>query len=717
MLLLSAGVFALSIKALSCVFAVGEAMAGGVQGVVQDSQLFDDQVWKLLVSVLVSAVAVLAWWVWRLLRSLRHARAARAESEQRFWQVLEHLPVVLVIHRQGIIQYINTFTLKLIGYAHTRDVVGKPISDFLHPDDSAEVRALAESIEQTGAPACGLPVRYITPKGERKQHEMIANRTRIMLEGEPATLTIALDVTRQNHIIQELKQQHHMLEVILSSSPVGVWMRDAKGKLQFVNDAYAHMIGVDKEALLEAEDDYALVGEDTAHTRKSSDMICRTSGTLHHSSEFYVTRQGDEMVCEVIKVPLFDEGHYQGLVGFSLDVTKRVQAEIEKTEIQRKALETQHLESLGVLSGGIAHDFNNLLAVIMGNAGLMRKRLTPNTEEQIFMQRIEETCQKAASLCQQMLTYAGKSVLSSKPIQVSSLVHDMGSLLEVSLSKKVSIRYDLALDVPCFEGDEAQIQQLVLNLITNANEAMQEQGGNITLRTFAASADVLEQKVDGLRVCVGAFKPANYVCLEVQDHGCGMDEATQQRIFEPFFTTKFTGRGLGMSAMLGTVQGHDGVIAMKSNPGQGTLFRVFFPVKDMHEPAASPAPTEKTAQTHAERRGKVLIVDDERILLETAQAMLEDLGYETFLAEDGEQAVSIYQAKQHEIQTVLLDMTMPKMDGKACAEALLKLNPNLKIIIASGYAEDDIYKQFKGMKLAGIVQKPYDFERLQEVMF
>ena len=195
-----------------------------------------------------------------------------------------------------------------------------------------------------------------------------------------------------------------------------------------------------------------------------------------------------------------------------------------------------------------------------------------------------------------------------------------------------------------------------------------------------------------------------------------MDEATQQRIFEPFFTTKFTGRGLGMSTMLGTVQGHNGLITLESKPNQGTTFQVFFPVSLTQNKIN--AQTEGEAKvSHAEKRGKVLVVDDELVLLETVQAMLEDLGYEALLAENGKQALEIYRARKDEINVILLDMTMPEMDGRVCAIELLKLTPDLKIIIASGYVQEDIHKQFKGVTLAGIVQKPYDIKCLQEVMF
>ena len=666
--------------------------------------------------VLLVVIGFLLYQLWQMHTRLQHSEHSLAESEQRFWQVLEHLPVCVIIYKQGIIQYLNPFSLRIIGAKSLQDVVGRSVTDFLHPDDRESVLTQAEDITQTGESVWGMPVRYITPEGPRKKHEMLANRTRLIIDGEPVTLTIALDVTDQNQMIRDIKQQHRMLDVILSSSPAGIWMRDKAGRLQFTNDAYAEMIGVDKKALLQADDDYALVASEEANARKASDEICKSSGSIYRSSEFYTAADGASMVCEVIKVPLFEGDIYQGLVGFSLDVTKRVEAEIERAEVQKKALEAQHLESLGVLSGGIAHDFNNLLAVILGNASLIRKSLPQDSKEFVFMRRIEETSKKAASLCKQMLTYAGKGTLNMQPLQLSKLVHDMSVLLEVCLLKNVSVDYKLQDNLPCFDGDIAQIQQLVMNMITNANEAMREHGGRICLHTYSLDLDAEKVQATGISPCAGEVKQGTYVCLEVSDEGCGMDLATQQRIFEPFFTTKFTGRGLGMSTMLGTVQGHGGLIRLESEVNQGTTFRVFFPISK-HGKQMETQDETRSQISHAEKRGKVLVVDDELVLLDTVQAMLEDLGYETFLAENGKRALEIYQAKKDEISVVLLDMTMPEMDGRACAIELLKITPDLKIIIASGYAEEDIYQQFKGIHLTGIVQKPYDFQRLQEVMF
>jgi len=369
---------------------------------------------------------------------------------------------------------------------------------------------------------------------------------------------------------------------------------------------------------------------------------------------------------------------------------------------------TQRLESLGVLTSGIAHDFNNLLAVILGNAALAHKHLRTHSQEHVFVSHIEQASKKAADLCRQMLVYAGKGHFIVKGFDLSAMVKEMTSLMEISLSKDVSIHYDLANNLDYIEVDAAQVQQLIMNLITNANEAMEGRSGRVLMQTKAVTLDQYFKDMLGAEPA----KPGHYICLEVSDEGCGMDEETKRRIFEPFFTTKITGRGLGMSAMLSTVKNHEGMIQVHSKVGDGTTFQVFFPAIDKEAYLEALSTTEPHWYAEKKPFGKILLVDDEEIVLETMQVMLQDLGYEVLLAEDGLQALEIYQQHQHDICLVLMDMTMPKMGGKTCTAELQKINPEVKIILSSGYTEEDISKQFNELNLAGIVQKPFDLDQL-----
>ncbi|MDX8381582.1 MAG: response regulator [Ghiorsea sp.] len=370
----------------------------------------------------------------------------------------------------------------------------------------------------------------------------------------------------------------------------------------------------------------------------------------------------------------------------------------------------KHLEPLGLLAGGIAHDFNNLLTAILGNASLAHKHKQSPEHLDIYLSRIQEASQSAAVLCKQMLAYAGKGDFSSHEINMSEAVEDMSRLLEVSLMKGVTIHYNLNFDIPKVQIDLGHLQQMLINLIINANEAM-EGSGQITVSTGVMKVDENTASVlDGDRP-----KAGEYVFVEVMDEGCGMSSKTQAKIFQPFYTTKPTGHGLGMSTILATVDGQHGIMQLDSELGQGSRLRIALP-KTKNKKQDVVMPEEYDALQRFQLGGKVLLVDDEEIVLETMQVMLEDLGCDTILAQDGQEALDIYQQNQADIALILLDLTMPKMDGKTCVSELMKLNPKVKIILSSGYTEEDVLQQFKGVGLSGFLAKPCSLKQLSQAL-
>ncbi len=372
----------------------------------------------------------------------------------------------------------------------------------------------------------------------------------------------------------------------------------------------------------------------------------------------------------------------------------------------------QKLASLGALTGGIAHDFNNLLSVILGNTCLAEKHISSPEQLAIYLSRIEQASMNAASLCKQMLTYAGQGNATFEVICLSSTVLEMTKLLQVSLFKHVRITYELPEDIPKVKVDVSQIQQVIMNLITNANEAMQDNvQGMISVRVGLMTVD------DSMSFLVGEVaNEGEYVYLEVQDEGCGMDEPTQARIFEPFFTTKFTGHGLGMSTILSIVRGHHGLIQLDSESGKGSIFRIAFPTLDKENNQDDEMNEEYDALEKFQPSGKILLVDDEEIVLETIQVMLEDLGFPVVVAHDGVEAADIYHKNWKDIQMVFMDMTMPKMNGRDSVLALQKINPNVKVLLSSGYSEDDVAVQFKDMEITGFLQKPCSLKQLYQAL-
>jgi len=390
-----------------------------------------------------------------------------------------------------------------------------------------------------------------------------------------------------------------------------------------------------------------------------------------------------------------DAGNITGFVSVQRDITD------EKKQHERLE-HSQRLESLGVLAGGIAHDFNNLLTAILGNAGLARRRIDAGTPVIDNLIHIEEASERAADLCKQMLAYSGKGKFIVVPINLSELIEDIIKLLHISINKNVSLRTDLDDKLPAIEADKAQMQQVIMNLVINASEAVGENNGNIVIHTGTMEADAAYLQSTHIDDPLPAGR---YVFMEISDDGCGMDSDTKKKLFDPFFTTKFTGRGLGMSAILGIVRGHNGAIKVYSEVGKGTTFKVLFPVTTdtiIHE---SPSMVENHKDWIG--HGMILVVDDEPGLRETASLMLEDIGFQVTTACDGVEAVEIFGRLYDQIDAVLLDMTMPNMDGKVAFREIRRIDPDARVILSSGYNEQDATSHFAGKGLAGFIQKPY----------
>jgi CheY-like chemotaxis protein len=310
-----------------------------------------------------------------------------------------------------------------------------------------------------------------------------------------------------------------------------------------------------------------------------------------------------------------------------------------------------------------------------------------------------------------MLAYAGKGTFALQVLSLSSLIEDMARLLKVSISKKSILNLNLQKNLPPIEADPVQIRQIVMNLIINASEAIGEQSGVITVSTGSMKCDPEQPCEDymGSEVPDGSF-----VYLEVSDTGCGMDRETQQRIFEPFFTTKFTGRGLGLSAVLGIIRAHKGACRLYSEPGTGTTFKALFPASLAGDETAQ----ERSAngQQSGKESGTILLVDDENLVLSACKALLEALGYSVLTATNGHDAISIYRELGADIDLVILDMTMPQMDGAEAFHELRRHDPEARIVIASGYTEQDVATRFAGKGLAGFIHKPYSIGQLRDAL-
>jgi PAS domain S-box-containing protein len=391
---------------------------------------------------------------------------------------------------------------------------------------------------------------------------------------------------------------------------------------------------------------------------------------------------------------------------------ERIQSEASRREMEQGLQHTQKLESLGVLAGGIAHDFNNLLMAMLGNASLALHDCRDDSPLVPRLKNIKKSAERASILTNQLLAYSGKATLQKSQVNLSLLVEEMGELLHTALSKGAVLDMRCEPNLPLIEADTAQLQQIVMNCITNASDALDGSLGTIRVRT---STGRFEPAPDSWSFVTSSVGLDEGVILEVSDPGQGMSEETISHIFDPFFTTKFTGRGLGLAAVLGIVRGHDGAIEVKSKEGVGSEFRIFFPVSKAVSPRLVSDISVLDNSMSWKGEGEVLVVDDERPVRTVACSLLEALGFQTVDASGGPKALEILRADPKRFSAVLLDMTMPEMSGVEVHTELKKLNPNLPVLISSGYAE---HRSALGVLRDedGFLQKPYTLIQLMKKM-
>jgi len=394
------------------------------------------------------------------------------------------------------------------------------------------------------------------------------------------------------------------------------------------------------------------------------------------------------------------------------EIQERQRAEKERRRLEAKIQQTQKLESLGAMAGGLAHDLNNLLVGILGNADLARGELPEGSSLKARLDAVIASGQRAAVLSNQMLAYSGKGDFITRPLNLSHWVHDIVRLLKIELPKNAVLRCKLPRQLPAIEADPAQIRQLISNLLLNACDALGEESGLVTLSTYTMDCD--RAFLEG---CYLADLPADtYVVFEISDTGCGMDDATLEKIFDPFFTTKFAGRGLGMAAALGIVRGHRGTLQVGSELGQGSTVRILFPIS---QEGIIETPSPPQSEIPWRGTGTILLIDDEAVVRELAQATLEAAGFQVLTAGDGPQGLDLFRRQADHLSLVILDLTMPEMGGEEVYRKLRRLHPKVRVLLSSGYSEHQAARLFTN-PLSAFLKKPYQpaqlVEKVREVL-
>ena len=623
----------------------------------------------------------------------KHRRSAAIRSgEIRFSRMMEVIPDAIGVHRDGKWAYVNPAGVEMMGASSADEILGTPVMDRVHPDHRHAIRErIARALDDGGI----IPLaeeRLLRMNGEAFIAEV--EGCRIEMEGRDAVLVAVRDITGR----KQTEEERERLRIAVEQSAEAMLITDASGRIIYANPAAAQISGYALSDL-QGRDVRELMGGTDGATSYASIVECLKRGETWSGTVSLMRPDGSARQVERRISPVVVDGRTRYHVCVNRDVT-------EERQQQARLEHSQRLESLGVLAGGIAHDFNNILAAILGNASLAGMRLGAEHEAARYISRIEQSSQRAADLCKQMLAYSGKGRFTVRPVNLSRMLRDIARLLEVSIARNAVLQYELDEHLPTVEADATQMQQVLMNLVMNASDALADASGRIVLRTGVAEVGERELAAN----CSGEdLPPGRYVFVEVEDSGCGMGKEVVKRLFDPFFTTKFTGRGLGMSAVLGIVRGHHGAITVDSTEGVGTRFRVLLP------PSGEQEVVEVETEDVDDWRGQgvVLVVDDEENVRESAAAMLEEMGFRTLLAADGEDALEMIREYEAEISLVLLDMTMPRLDGRGCFERLRRMNPHPRVLICSGYAESDVLGSFADAEPDGFVAKPYRFEALR----
>ncbi len=649
----------------------------------------------------------------RDITALKEVERRLRESRRILEMLLSNLPGMAYRCRNDAdwsMEFVSEGCLELTGYPPEAIIDNRDISyaQMILPEDRAAVWGAVQKGINTKRPFV-MDYRIRTAQGEEK---WVWEKGRGVYDESGRLVALEgfiTDITELKRTEMALRESEDRLMMALDGGKLSVWDWDlASGKVIWegwherlfgveigaFEDTFDRLVlavhSEDRAALLEKMEQARAVGE-------PFQQECRViwpDGTIHWLGLTGVFRR------DAAGTPV-------RMVGVAMDITERKEAEAERRMLEEKMQHAQKLESLGLMAGGIAHDFNNLLMGILGNADIALDELPPSSPARNSILEIETAARRAAELTRQMLAYSGKGRFVIEPLSLNSLIEEMAHLLEISISKKVAMKCHFAQDMPMVRGDASQLRQIVMNLITNASESIGDKSGVISVRTgvmhcdraYLAGTYLTDELSDG-----------TYAYFEVSDTGSGMTADTVAKIFDPFFTTKFTGRGLGLAAVLGIVRSHKGAIKVYSEPGRGTTFKVLLPA--MEQPVPAPRTESPVGNQLSHGSGAILLVDDEEVVRNVGRRMLERAGFEVITAEDGEEAIQVFRAHADEIRCIILDLTMPHMDGAQAFSELRRIRKDTPIILSSGYDEQEVMEGFAGKNVAGFIQKPYQAARL-----
>ncbi|MBK8724763.1 MAG: PAS domain S-box protein [Holophagaceae bacterium] len=608
-------------------------------------------------------------------------------------QDLEALAGIMVaeLDDQGRFRKVPTALAELLAIP-AGDLHGLPLADLVHGEDRAACASHCLDLAEGRASRCSMEVRLQASEGTRWVH----------LDGRllPGAGLICLirDIGETRRVQEALQESEERFRTIADTASCAIFTYGTT--FNYVSGFACQLLGRTREELLRTAF-WEVVHPDDREQVRQRGLARQRGEAVPGRYEFRVLRPDGSVRWVDFTAGAIQHGGQTLGLGTAFDITDRVAAVESRLSLERRMFESQRLESLGLMAGGVAHDFNNLLTIILGNASLAQDESEPGSLVHTSLHSIVETALRASDLTRQMLAYSGRGKFRREPLNLNSTVRSLTGLVETSIPRHVAVAYDLAEGLPALDADSTQLQQVILNLLTNAVEAIGASPG--TVRVSTGLQTLGPDELAGLYPEQN-LEPGPHLFLEVTDSGMGMDEETQRRIFDPFFTTKPAGRGLGLAAMQGIVRGHRGGIRLISEPGQGTTFRIVFPALE-----APPHEIREAQPADADWKGHgvLLVVDDEAPLREMASLVLRRAGFEVLEAANGLDGVETLRVHAPQIRAVLLDISMPIMTGGEALPALRRIRPSLPVILTSGFDGEERVQQLLLEPGTLFLQKPY----------
>ncbi len=650
----------------------------------------------------------------------KRLQEALRSSEARFRNLFETSNDAILLSDRKTFLECNPKAVEIFGCQDQKDIVGHSIAEFIpekqpNGSDSAVVgqqymKAAFDNVPQT------FYFRHRRKNGSEFDAEVTFSL--LTIDNNPYLQGRVRDITSQKLAEEALRESEAKYRLLAENTRDVIWQLNLDLIFTYVNPAILEMTGFTTSEWIGSRlADHCDELNFARMSRVVSDEISRGTEASGFTIEaVLITKNNRPFTAEIVgKILLDEKGRPVALQGVTRDISDRKRDEEARIEFQKSVIHAQKLESLSVMAGGIAHDFNNQLMAVLGNLELVLDDLPPESQARKLVANAFSAAERSAQLSGQMLTYTGSHLYKPVDIDLSSLVTKSLALFKLQVSEHVNLMVNTFDGIPSFKGDTAQIRRLITNIILNASEAISDKPGEVHLSTGMMDCDEAY-----LSNSLLAEKPATgrFVYVEVTDSGCGMNTETIQKMFDPFFTTKFAGRGLGLAEVIGTVKGHRGAIMVSSRVGVGTTVRVLFPaplvdISPSIDAIRPPSPADAKTYSSSDKKN-VLVVDDEKQVLEVVSAWLRHLGYDVIEASDGEQAVNVVKKRFNEIDLVILDFVMPKMNGVEAFEEMLKIRGDMKVILSSGYAEDDVMGNFGDQRPACVLHKPYKMAKLRK---